>query len=334
MPATDFSGMAAALEAVRDIPAPVLVVTHEWPDGDAVGSACGLCTLLRDNGFRAEFFLAEQMPDCYRPFLPHPPATFTAEEINTKFSLVLNADASTVKRMQLGPAEFASVTIPVVTFDHHPDDEMFGTLTCLDPEASSTAELVYYFAVSQGWKISPLAATFLLLGITTDTGCFRFTNTRAKTHRAAAALLELGADHDRIINEVYLSKPLNMVKFESELFSGIRTAYDGKFAWIAIPRELPDKYDVNLRNTEQLIELVRGIQGVVIAALVKPTSNPGIFRVSMRSKDPDLSVGRIARGLKGGGHEMAAGCSIFAKTQEEACEVLLRHVRKEMNHEI
>ena len=334
MPATDFSGMAAALEAVRSNPAPVLVVTHEWPDGDAVGSACGLCTLLRDNGFRAEFFLAEQMPDCYRPFLPYPPATFTAEEINTKFSLVLNVDASTVKRMQLGPAQFASVQIPVVTFDHHPDDELFGTLTCLDPEASSTAELIYHFAAAQGWTISPLAATFLLLGITTDTGCFRFTNTRAASHRAAAALLELGADHDRIINEVYLSKPLNMVRFESELFSGIRTAFDGKFAWISIPRELLEKYDVNLRNTEQLIELVRGIQGVVIAALVKPTSNPGIFRVSMRSKDPDLSVGRIARGLKGGGHEMAAGCSVFAKNQEEACEVLLRHVRKEMNHEI
>ncbi len=334
MPKTDFAGMAAALEAVRSDPAPILVVTHEWPDGDAVGSACGLCTLLRDNGFRAEFFLAAQMPDCYRPFLPFLSAEFTAEEINTKFSLVLNADASTVKRMQLGPAEFASITIPVVTFDHHPDDEMFGTLTCLDPEASSTAELIYYFAVSQGWKISPLSATFLLLGIVTDTGCFKFTNTSAKSHRAAAALLELGADHDRIINEVYLSKPLNMVRFESELFSGIRTAFDGKFAWISVPRELLDKYDVNLRNTEQLIELVRGIQGVVVAALVKPTSNPGIYRVSMRSKAPEISVGRIARALKGGGHEMAAGCSIFAKTQEEAGEVLLRYVRKEMNHEI
>ena len=101
-----------------------------------------------------------------------------------------------------------------------------------------------------------------------------------------------------------------------------------------MPRELLEKYDVNLRNTEQLIELVRGIQGVVVAALIKPTSNPGIFRVSMRSKAPEISVGRIARGFKGGGHEMAAGCSIFAKNQEEAAEVLLRHVRKEMNHEI
>ena len=174
----------------------------------------------------------------------------------------------------------------------------------------------------------------MLLGIVTDTGCFKFTNTRAKSHRAAAALLELGADHDRIINEVYFSKPLSMLQFESELFSGIRTAFDGKFAWISVPRELLDKYDVNLRNTEQLIELVRGIQGVVVAALVKPTSNPGIYRASMRSKDADISVGRIARALKGGGHEMAAGCSIFAKNQEEAAEVLLRYVRKEMNHEI
>ena len=334
MPATDFTGVASALEAVREFPAPILVVTHEWPDGDAVGTACGLCTLLRDNGFRAEFFLAAQMPDCYRSFLPFPSAEFTAEEINTKYSMVLNVDASTVKRMQLGPADFASVTVPVVTFDHHPDDEMFGDLTCLDPEASSTAELVARFARSQGWKISPESATLLMLGVMTDTGCFRFTNTTAEAHRVAAELLALGADQDRIVNEVYLSKPLNMVRFESELFSNIQTAYDGRFAWISVPRELLDKYDVNLRNTEQLIELVRGIRGVVVAALIKPTSNPGIFRVSMRSKDADISVGRIARALKGGGHEMAAGCSIFAKNQAEASEVLLRYVRKEMNHEI
>ena len=74
MPATDFTGVASALEAERGHPAPILVVTHEWPDGDAVGTACGLCTLLRDNGFRAEFFLAAQMPDCYRSFLPFPSA--------------------------------------------------------------------------------------------------------------------------------------------------------------------------------------------------------------------------------------------------------------------
>ena len=333
MPATDFSGVASALEAVRNAPGPILVVTHEWPDGDAVGSACGLCTLLRDNGFRAEFFLAEQMPDCYRSFVPFPPAAFAADEVNTKYSMVLNVDASTVKRMQLGPAEFASIRIPVVTFDHHPDDEMFGDLTCLDPEASSTAELISRFARFLGWKVSPRAATLLMLGVMTDTGCFRFTNTTAEAHRTAAELLALGADQDRIVNEVYLSKPLNMVRFESELFSNVQTAFGGKFAWLSIPRELLDKYDVNLRNTEQLIELVRGIQGVIVAAIVKPTASPGIFRVSLRSKDPTVSAGRIARGLRGGGHEMAAGCSIFAHNQAEASEVLIRHVRKELNHE-
>ena len=333
MPASDFTGVAAALEAVRGNPAPILVVTHEWPDGDAVGSACGLCTLLRENGFRAEFFLAPQMPDCYKPFLPFPSVAFAADEINTKFSMVLNVDASTVKRMQLGPAEFASVRIPVVTFDHHPDDEMFGDLTCLDPEASSTAELITRFAQSRGWTVSPLSATLLLMGMMTDTGCFRFSNASAQAHRIAADLLDLGADHDRIVNEVYLSKPLNMVRFESELFSDVHTAFGGRFAWLSISRELMEKYDVNMRNTEQLIELVRGIQGVVVAAIVKPTAAPNIFRVSLRSKDPSVSVGRIARGLRGGGHEMAAGCSIFAHNQAEAAEVLLRHVRKEMNHE-
>ena len=86
-------------------------------------------------------------------------------------------------------------------------------------------------------------------------------------------------------------------------------------------------------KTEQLIENLRGIDGLVVAALIKRTNSPGIFKISLRSKDPQISVGRVARRLNGGGHEMAAGGTIFAKSVEDAEEILLKHIEQEFNHE-
>ena len=97
--------------------------------------------------------------------------------------------------------------------------------------------------------------------------------------------------------------------------------------------ELLKKYAVDIRNTETLIENIRGIAGVQVAALIKPTGNPGIFKISLRSKNPDISVGRIARRLNGGGHEMAAGGTIFAGSADEAEQILLKHVEMEMKHD-
>lgn len=330
----EFDAMSAALDEARASGKPILVVAHEWPDGDAIGSSCGMWRLLCDNGFSAELLLPGEIPDVYRSFLPHEALAHPdPASVNDAYSMILNVDASTVKRIGLGAIRFADLTIPVATFDHHPDNEIFGALSYVDPEACSTAEVLHRFAVSCGWRISKDAATWLLLGVTTDTGCFRFGNADAAAHWTAGKLLELGADNDRIMNEVYFSKPLNLVRFEASLIGAIETAFDGRFAWCSITREMLDRFGVNLRNTEQTIEQVRGIQGVELAALLKPTASPGIFKVSLRSKNPSLSAGRIARGLNGGGHEMAAGGTIFAKTPEQAVEILLRHVGKEFKHE-
>ncbi len=333
MPAGDFAAMSELLQSVKDSDKPILVITHEWPDGDAVGSSVGLCSLLNANGWKAEVYLPAMIPDAYRSFVPEKLAVFSNEDINTKYSMVVNTDASTVDRLELGTAEFKSITIPFLTFDHHPDDEMFGTMSCVNPKASSACELVCRFAVNQGWTIPSDAATALFLGTATDTGCFRFANTTAGTHEAAMKLLECGADQERVINEVYFSKPVSMLRFETELMSNIQFDFDGALAWVWASRELLDKYGINLKDIEQVIEMVRGLKGVVVAAVVKPTSNPGIFRVSLRSKDPTVSVGRIARQLRGGGHEAAAGCSIFAATPNDCFDALRRYVRRELRHE-
>ena len=290
--------------------------------------------ILRDNGFSADLMMPDEAPDCYQSYLPERVSPASADEINQQYALIVNTDASTVKRLGLGTIHFDALKIPFLTLDHHPDNGLFGNVSYVDPTACSASEIVYDFACFMNWKIHAHAATLLLLGITSDSGCFRFDNTTPRAHRAAAALMELGADHHGVIEHAYLSKPFNMALFEAELFCReLRTALEGKYAWFVIPPELLKKYAVDIRNTETLIENIRGIAGVQVAALIKPTGNPGIFKISLRSKNPDISVGRIARRLNGGGHEMAAGGTIFAGSADEAEQILLKHVEMEMKND-
>lgn len=306
----------------------VLIVTHERPDGDAVGSATALWHLLNGNGYEADVLFPDEVPDAYLCFLPET-ALKTADL--TRYDSVLSVDASTPKRLGLGGLQPEQIKLPFAALDHHPDHIEFAQVTYVDSTACSAAEVVYDLAKFAKWNITPAAATRLLLGVVTDSGCFRFDNTTPRALRTSADLIEAGADRHFVIDRAYFSKPFNMAQFEAELFcKSLRTALDGSFAWFMITNELLKKYDVNIRNTENLIENVRGIEGVTVAAVIKPTANPGIFKVSLRSKDPAVSVGKVARRLNGGGHEMAAGCTIFAKSAENAEDILLNHVAMEL----
>lgn len=322
--------LAGAKDAGR-----ILIVTHERPDGDAVGSSVAMWLFLTGNGYTADLLYPDELPDAYVTFIPEGavlkenPAS--AEALKERYAMVFSTDASTPKRLGLAGIAPETVTIPFAAVDHHPDHIDFAPVTYVDPEACSASEIVFALAEKAQWAITPEAATALLLGVATDTGCFRFDNTTPRAHLAAADLLRHGADQHRVIDRAYFSKPFNMALFEAELFCRhLRTALDGRFAWFTIPDEILKKYSVNIRNTENLIENIRSIEGVVVAALLKPTSNPGIFKISLRSKDPAVSVGRIARRLNGGGHEMAAGGTIFAKNAENAEDILLKHVEMEL----
>ena len=334
MRTTDLQDVIALLNSVKEQDAPVLIVTHERPDGDAVGSASALWYLLTENGFRAKLYFQDELPDAYRTFVPEEGLCTPDEngvlQVNS-FSMILSADASTPKRIGMNGIDPATIQIPFAAVDHHPDHIDFAKLTFIDPTASSAAEIVFELAKTANWIISADAATRLYLGVTTDTGCFRFDNTTPRALRTAADLKELSADSHRVIDRAYFSKPFNMARFEAELFCrALRTAEEGRVAWFMITNEMLARFNVNIRNTENLIENLRQIEGVTVAALIKPTSNPGIFKVSLRSKDDNVSVGKVARRLNGGGHELAAGCTIFAKSPENAEEILLKHIGMEL----
>jgi len=168
------------------------------------------------------------------------------------------------------------------------------------------------------------------MGMIMDTGGFRFDNTKASTLKTASELMSAGADYSRLINSLFFSQPLNFVRMEGELISkNLRTAFSGKYAWAYLSDEMLKEFGVEKKDTESLIDLLRQIQGVEIAAILYRKDDG--FKISLRSKNKEYSVGKVARSLNGGGHELAAGGFIRAADVSEAEKILLDRIGELLN---
>lgn len=310
----------------------ILLAAHVRPDGDALGSVFGLLTVLRENGFDAETISPENIPDYFREFVPETGmvAQPSADDLK-KYILFIPLDSA--RRDRVAAVFFAegnAFPIETLNIDHHPDNPLFGDRNVIVSNAGATAEIVTNLARTAGWKISAKAATLLLIGILTDTGGFRFRNTSPGTLRTASYLMEAGGEYDHVINACFFSKPEGMARFEADLLCNhLKRAFDGRFLYVYFEPEVLSHYGIELRNTEQVIEILRAIAGPVIVATIR--KEQGGFKCSLRSKDTKYSVGRVARNIGGGGHELAAGCSIKTDSLDEAVQILLSNVEKELN---
>ena len=309
----------------------VILAAHEKPDGDAIGSIVALTIFLNEAGLKADCLLPDEMPDSCLPFVKIPcRKSLSLEELNS-YDCFISVDCSSKKRLALGNGlSFDDIKIPFVNIDHHIDNNLGGVHSLIVADAAASASVVYSIARAAGWNCSVETATLLYLGLAADTGTFRFDNTSPDALRIAADLREAGADLHAVVEKMYFSRKLSMLKFEGEIVSSsLFTACNGRFAWIRLTEELMTKHSIELRNTENLIDLPRSLDGVSAAAMLRAQN--GGFKVSLRSKDPKVSVGSVARKLDGGGHEMAAGGFIKASTFEEAEAILIAHIQEILN---
>ena len=303
-----------------------LLLTHEKPDGDALGSVFGVFTVLRENGKKADAFLPEPPPMRYTSFVPDGIIVGTAPKLDS-YSWILCLDTSTPDRLGIDKSAKEKISsYPIVNIDHHPDNKLFGRVNFINSESAATAEILFRALDDSGkMRISQKAATALLIGIVMDTGGFRFENTKPSTFNAASSLLELDADYPRIINTMFFSRPLSFVKMEAELvLKHVKTACSGRYAWAYLSDEILKEYGVDKKDTEMLIDSLRQIGGVEIVAVFYRKDDG--FKISMRSKNKKYSVAKIARSLNGGGHELAAGGFIKTDNISEAENILLSHV--------
>ncbi len=306
----------------------VLILAHERPDGDAFGSAIAMLTLLRNLGKKADAYFPEKMPDRYKDFLcdgfyiETPPPEFN-------YSYCISLDCSNLERLAIiKDKEKEILSLPLINIDHHYDNGLYGSENYINPEASSTSEIIFdIIKTSVNWIVTPNTATALTMGILMDTGGFRFDNTTANVLRKAADLMELGADYINTIKSMYFTKSLDLYNLEADIaVNYLKIVYDNRFAYFFLDDEILNRHNLTTRDTEGLIDTVRIIKGIDITAILTKKNNG--FHVSLRSNNSQYSVSEIAHKLNGGGHKLAAGCFIETEKIEKAEQILQNHVKK------
>jgi phosphoesterase RecJ-like protein len=289
----------------------LVVVAHENPDGDAIGSLVAMQGILSEIGKDCLMFIAERdlpLPQEYR-FLPleglvsEPPG-----DVNERTIVFL--DCGNIER---NPAEaFRHPGAHLLNIDHHHDNTHFGTVNLVVPEASCTAEIVWDLMRALGVTPTRTVAEALYVGLITDTGRFMYENTGTQAHLMAADLIGAGVDVHAIYRRVYEGVPYGKLALLARGLANVQRYDDGRLTITDLSTVDFNDSDAEESYSEGVVDHLRAVQGTRLAALVRDRlSGPGngSRKVSLRAGDDAIDVSAIARAQGGGGHRQAAGFS-------------------------
>jgi phosphoesterase RecJ-like protein len=315
---TDLQAVAETLRAHDRF----LVVTHENPDGDALGSLVATTVALRQLGKDVEMFLSgsSAIPQEYSfmqldGVLRELPAD-VAERV------LVAVDCAKADRIGPDPAPVEQTKL-VIDIDHHHDNTRFGAVNLIVSDASSTGEVLRDVFAELGVKITPEIAEPLYIALVTDTGRFQYTNTTPKSLRLAAELVEAGADVHAVFQQVYESVEFAKLKLLARALDRARVLESGRIVVSHLLRT--DFADVGAVEpySEGIIDYLRAVEGAELAVLIRepPRDDGPLRRISLRASVDELDVSAIARLFGGGGHRQAAGFS-SEKSIDEITELV------------
>jgi len=297
---------SAVMATLRDADR-FLLVTHENPDGDALGSLVAMHGALAALGKDAVMFMAaDELP------LPYEYAWFDLDGLVS----VLPDDVGgrTLVFLDCGNIDrspVAGVTATqILNIDHHHDNTRFGTVNHVVPEASCTAEIVWDLMRGLEVDLTPAIADALYVGVVTDTGRFMYENTGTRAHVMAAELIAAGVDVHDVYRRLYEGMPEPKLTLLARALAGVLRFDAGALTLTWLGREDFASADAEDSHTEGIIDHLRSVQGTKVAALVRELSDadpPRRAKVSLRATDDEIDVSAIARAAGGGGHRQAAG---------------------------
>jgi phosphoesterase RecJ-like protein len=321
MTQTDFNAVVDALRTNDRF----LVVTHENPDGDALGSMLAATLGLRELGKDAVMFLAGDapLPGEYRFLALDELRRTPPDDAGERVLLALDCANESRLGDALGLLERATLVINV---DHHHDNTRFGAISLVVADASSTAEVVRDVLGALGVELTPEIAEALYVGLVTDTGRFQYSNTTPKALRLAAELVEAGADVHGIFRRVYETVQFAKLKLLARALDRAQLFDGGRLVVSSLLRQ--DFVDAGAEEpySEGIIDYLRQVEGAELVALVREPPRDGgpAHRVSLRSSRDEVDVSAIARKAGGGGHRRAAGFS-----SEGTIDEIVEFVRRE-----
>ncbi len=306
----------------------IVIFHHVAPDGDSLGSAIALREILEqlENIEVADNIITSYVPEIYK-FLPDTDKLKRLNDPSLYGSYDIGIAVDCASRERLGDAaELFNNSKLTVSIDHHISNPGFADIDYIDTSVSSTGELVFRLVGPAGVQFTPKMATGLYTAILTDTGGFKFDNTKPETLRICAKLIEEGANPVEIYKNCYEFKPLAMVKLQAKVINDAVLAENNKIIYGVITRDLLDQSEATDDYIDGITEAMRQIKEVEVALVFKETLKK-TTRVSLRSNG--LDVCKIAGFFGGGGHKLASGC-LLEENIDEAVQQVLTVVKKQL----
>ena len=287
-----------------------LLLTHKNPDGDTLGSAAALCSALRRAGKTAYLFPNAEMTEKYREFAEpyHAPAGYAPD-----FTVAVDVAAEGL----LPPGFTGKVDFCI---DHHPSNTHYAPKSLIAPGKASCGEIVLQLIKALNGDLSQEEANLLYVAVSTDCGCFVYANTKADTLRAAAELLDFGAENSRLNVKLFRKVSRARMKIEGMIYSGMEFYRDGEISVATITQDMLRLSGATEDDLDDISGLAGRAENAVLNITVREKEN-GESRISLRSA-PGVDSCGIAAVFGGGGHAMAAGCTISAPP-EKAKRMLL-----------
>lgn len=317
----DYSKLNDIIKSSKNI----LIISHVNPDGDTLGSMCGLyCAILDNFKKKCDMVAISKIPDVYS-YLPHLSEVKNVDDLDKsrEYDLVINVDVAALDRACDAKILFEKAKF-TVNIDHHKTNIAYGNLNFINPDASSTGEVLFGCFENMNWKVNLDCAICIYTAILTDTGSFRFDNTKPSTFEVASKLVEIGVQPSDIYKKVYESDSKTLVMFQAHCISKAKFLEDDKIAYTLVYKKDMEKFSAGDDCMEGLTEKLRAIVTTRIAFVAKEMKSGGT-KISMRSKFAD--VAEICSVFGGGGHKFAAGCTIKAPV-EDAAKKVLKEIKK------
>ena len=303
----------------------ILITSHVNPDGDTLGSMCGMYSLIKENfKKRCDMLAVSKIPEKYK-FIPNIKIAKHIDEFDKsrEYDLVINVDVAAIDRICDGKILFEKAK-KTVNIDHHKTNIGYADLNFVEGDASSASEVIYSIAKKLNWTINLESATCLYVGILTDTGSFRFNNTTPRAMQFAAEMIELGILPNEMFRHCYETYTKGMALCQAYCVEKAVFLDNDQIVYTTVYKKDMEKYNVEDEFAEVLTERLRAMITTKVAFVAKEMKNGGC-KISMRSKSIDVS--EICGVFGGGGHKLAAGCTMKCNI-DESVKKILQEIRK------
>lgn len=305
-----------------------LIISHKNPDGDTIGANFGLYLSLTKAGKEVVSYCDSELPYEFK-FLLNYGINFTSsfeDILDNNFDVVVMVDCADSGRVK----EFSKIKSnckTLINIDHHITNNNFGDLNLVQPEKSSTGEIIFNVLKKGDFPINRNIAIPLYVAVVTDTGSFRYSNTTPETFIVASELISYGFNAYEITEKIYESKPYKRILLLREALNNLYLSDNKKVAVMTLSKDILKKYNASYDDTDGFVNYGRSIDGVEISIFIKEQDDG--CKLSFRSKG-NIDVTEIALKFDGGGHRNAAGA--FVATDLKNTVKKINSVLKELGY--